>query len=59
MSVRFYGFLLAASVSLYFAASAPAKAGSCWEEASWSQWKVGCEAIRKLASGKYLLLCCN
>lgn len=45
------GFMLLASGS--------ASANTCWQETSFSQWKVGCEVIGKTASGKYILLCCR
>lgn len=62
--MRIY-YAVVMTIALSFAAAAviahpsSANAGQCWEEASYSKWKVGCEVIRKLANGKYLLLCCN
>lgn len=59
MGGRICGILILFLLSFAFTGPTPAKAGTCWEEVSYSQWKVGCEAVRKLASGKYLLICCN
>lgn len=52
-------FLCMVTVGFALASASSAQAATCWQETSYSPWKVGCEAIGKTASGKYILLCCR